>query len=64
MMTTHFKPGTAVLWKCGASNSAGCKLTFGVVKSVNEDAAEIEVIEPNENDTILVTVLCSALRPL
>lgn len=63
-MITRFKPGTAVLWKCGTSNSAGCKLTFGVVKSVNDEAAEIEVIEPDENDTILVTVLCSTLRPL
>ncbi len=64
MTTQQFKPGTTVLWKCSADNHVGFKIQFAVVKSVNEDAIVIEVIEPHEDDTILVAVLSSELRPL
>lgn len=55
------KRGTAVLWKCKAVPN---KVELGVVKSVMNDRAEIEIIEPREEKTILVTVSCSELQPL
>ena len=56
------KRGTAVLWSCGEAQNRVTR--FAVVKAINDDCVEIEIIEPEEQKTILASVPHSELQPL
>ena len=56
------KRGTAVLWNSGEAKDRVVRLA--VVKTVKDDCVEIEVIEPEEQKTILASVPHSELHPL
>ena len=63
MSSKNLKRGTAVIWTQRAGNSGSAKMVMGVVQApVDSGEVTIEVVEPDNNETVIVTVPADQVR--
>lgn len=65
MSTQSLKRGTAVIWTSREGNLGPAKVVLGIVQSpVDSDQVTIEIVEPDNDETRLVTVPADQVRNL
>ena len=65
MSEKKHKRGTAVIWTQPGVNAGSAKMVMGVVQAHDDsDNVTLEVVDPDDNETQLVTVLAEHVRAL
>ena len=59
------KRGTAVIWTQRGENPGSAKMAMGIVQAhMDSDNVTIEVVDPDDDETLFVTVPAAHVRPL
>jgi hypothetical protein len=65
MPKRDLKRGSAVIWTQRGKNNGSAKMVLGVVQApVESDTVKIEVVEPDQLETLIVTVPADQVRPI
>lgn len=65
MSEQKHKRGTAVIWTQRGENPGSAKMVMGVVQAHDDsDHVILEVVDPDDNETQIVTVLAEHVRAL